>query len=169
MALLNIFRKRGQSKGPIAESNPHSADPMAVFKTDRSTYPFETYSPDHRAAISKLDRRKEHQANETELSHAIAQTYLNPGMEHTDAIFKEANRNIDENRREVDTRDAMLGGASIQNLDRMYKANNAAHRAKQKAAGVPEHDIMDLESGYEVSGDAINRLKNAKPPKLSNK
>jgi DNA-directed RNA polymerase subunit K/omega len=169
MALLNIFRKRGKTKGPISESNPHSADPMAAFKDAREPYGFEKLSMEQRESIGNTEAEAAERANNTEAEHAHIQAYLNPREEHDDAIINEANRNIDENQREVGTRINILNNVSIQDADRMHKANNAAHRARQRAAGVPEHDIMDMERGFEVSGDAISRLKAGKPPKLSNK
>jgi len=167
MALFKKWRARGKGAGEVVETNPHAVDPMAMFKTDRKPYGFEKLSMEQRVAIADTEHEAAQRANKTEVDQAHIQAYMNPGEEHLDSIVDETNRNMSENLREVGTRNFLLNNVSIQDADRMYKANNAAHRAKQREQGVPEHDIMDLESGFEVSGDAMNRLKNGKPAKLS--
>lgn len=165
MALFNRGRKRGTGSGEVVETNPHSSDPLAPFKAEREPYGYETLSPSQRTDMGLTELRAGERANNTEVAQGHLMMELNP--EHSEEIKNTAVRNMDENDREMNTRSAMLSGASIQNLDRMYKANNAAHRAQQRAKGVPEHEIMDMDEGFEVSGDAISRLKAGKPAKLS--
>jgi len=153
MALFKKWRKRGTGQGEVVETNP------------KNSYSYENLNMTERSIVGDLEVRRARKANETEKNQADLMSNIFP--EHREEIVGTAQRNIDENHREVQTRQMMLMGTSVQHLNRMYKANNAAHRARQRAAGVPEHDILDLESGFEVSGDAISRLRNGKPPKLS--
>jgi hypothetical protein len=159
MALFNWRRKAGSPKGNIVETNPHADTPT------REPYEYEKLPTYQRHDMSDAGFKAARQANHTEIDAAGVAINLSP--EHHDEIINTASRNMEENSREAGTRSMMLGDLSVQELTRMHKANNAAHRARQRDAGVPEHDIMDLESGFEVSGDAISRLKNNKPGKLS--
>jgi hypothetical protein len=153
MALFNWRRKAGSPEGKIIETNP------------RKPYGFETLPQEQREFIADTELKAGSRANDTEIAHRDLMTSLYP--EHTLQFKQDARDAMSNNTREIVTRRVMLHGTSIQDLDRMYKAENAAHKAKQRANGVPEHEIMDLPGGIEVSGDAINRLKAGEPPKLS--
>jgi predicted DNA-binding protein len=131
----------------------------------REPYDYEKLSMEHRQVLADNGLRRALDANESEFEHADAMRGLFP--EHIDEITKTAAHNSDENSREAETRAMMLGNLSVQELTRMHKEMNDRHRISQRLEGVPEHEIMDVEQGFEVSGDAIRRLKAGKPQKLS--
>jgi hypothetical protein len=137
MALLNIFRKRGKTKGPISESNPNN--------------PYTQLAPHLREALASGAMRRSRETNDKELLHATDMAGVFPEQEQE--INKNAVRNIQENHREAQTHGLVYLDAKLSDVDATYKAQLAKD--------------PDYKGGIEVSGDALARAKRGSKQKLS--